>query len=565
MNALQQFGQAFVQRFSTLTPVQRTVLGTLLLAMILIIALVAYKSNDNWDVLYSNLSVPDASATVAKLKELNKPYKLADGGTTILVPREAKSEMVLETASELTSTEPISLAKIPPVLQGEVQKEWLKKFNTDMIANTLTSIHGIRQAKVIISQPEESVFSENDEPIRASVMLIVDPGFRLKEKQVSTIRALVAHGVPGLAAENVVLSDNFGNTLDENPQGAGSMPTRETRKAKQEKELKQKLMDLLVPMVGVDNAVVSVSVDMNFDQARAKIKNVEPLVKNEKEATGLIVSQQLQSEEYSGNKRVEGGGAGTESNSAPSYQSQDKNKEGDKNYKSQKQTTNYAHSETEKEVIYASGVTERMTVAVVLNKVLTTQETQEIKEMIASAVGLKAERGDTVDVKGFQFSESPNKKQSELASLFKEGQQQGLWLQGGYLLVLLALGGGALFALMNAFKKPIAVAQAELIYDDEGRPLPPVMYDEDGNPITVDMLEEDSDGNIIAPENKPLYDQQGRLVRLGELSRADLRLPEVTYTQGPEIDFMKESITNFIQRNVSMASKILVVYMNDDD
>ena len=573
-----------VNRISSLSLTQKVLFGTILIAMLFSLGFLVNRATDSYDVLYSNLSIPDAAATVSKLKELNKPYKLSDGGTTILVPHDVKNELVLETASELTSSEPVSLAKIPPVLQGDVQKEWLKKFNTDSISSTLTSIQGIRNAKVMIAKPEESVFSENEDPIQASVMLVVDPGFRLKEKQITTIKNLVAHSVPKLEPANVVISDNQGNTLDDSPQGGGGGvgQTTESKQQKLEGDVRKKIVALLEPVVGRDNAVVSVSADINFDQTRSKTHSVNPVVRDEKTASGLVVSQQLQSEEYSGPKQAEGGKVGAETNTAPSYQTEKKDEGSDgKQYKSRKETTNFAHSEEDKEVIYASGKLERLTIAVVLNKILTSEETKELKESIANAAGLNFERGDSVDVKGFQFSEAPGLKQQALLSSIKETQQQELILQLGYGLLLLLLGGGSLFVLLRIFSKPLPQAQAELLIDtnrynnqsqQEGGggsstiiSLPSVMYDANGNEVRHDMLKEDEQGYLQPPNNEPVFDQQGRLIQIGAVRKEDLKLPDIGGDTTPEVEYMRQSIIRIVDADPETSAKMLVTYLLDEE
>src|SRR5688500_3193225 len=117
----------FVGRWQLLSFNQRVLLGTLLGAMILSTFFIFQRTNDDYDILYDNMSLPDAAAAVEKLKGMHEPYRLANGGHTILVPRAKKNELVLATANELTGENTINLAKIPPVLQGDVQKEWIKK------------------------------------------------------------------------------------------------------------------------------------------------------------------------------------------------------------------------------------------------------------------------------------------------------------------------------------------------------------------------------------------------------------------------------------------------------
>jgi len=557
--------QSILNRLNALSLTQKVTLGTLLLGMGIVGFMLFTKTTDDYDVLYSNLSLPDAASTVNKLKEVKVPYRLVDGGTTVMVPKDKKSEMMLETANELESSEGVSLAKIPPVLQGDVQKEWLKKFNTDQISVTLQSIQGIRDAKVMISSPEESVFTENQDPIRASVMLVVEPGFRLEQKQIGTIKNLVSHAVPGLTPEQVVLSDNYGNSLDDSPSNGAGMQTREARVAKMEAEMQKKLLTLVEPIVGEGNAVLSVSLDLNFDQARANVKTIQPAISTEDKATGVIVSQQSESEEYEGNKKDEKGAAGVEANTAPSYKTKEENEKNDKRYLSKKETTNYAHSEENKEIVYASGEIERLTIAVVLNKVLTETETLEIKEMLANAAGLDLDRGDSIDVKGFKFSESPNKKTEQMAEAFKDAQKNELYLQLGYILTLLTLGITALMVLKGAFERNISVSTAQLIPDEVLKDLPEKIYDANGEEVSIESLPVDEKtGQLLLPTDKPLYDQEGRMIQLGGLTKDQLNLPKPKYANAPEIEYMRQSIYGFIQSDTALAAKILVAYMGHD-
>ncbi len=556
--------KSILEKLKTLSLVQKVTLGTLLLGMGMAGFFLFNRANDQYDVLYSNLSLPDAAATVNKLKEVKVPYRLADGGTTVLVPKDQKSEMMLETADELTSSQGVSLAKIPPVLQGDVQKEWLKKFNSDEISTTLQSIQGIRDAKVMISTPEESVFTEKEDPIRASVMLVVEPGFRLEQKQVTTIKNLVSHAVPGLTPEQVVISDNYGNSLDDSPTANGTMQTRETRKSQMENALQKKLTDLIEPIVGEGNAVLSVSMDLNFDQARANIKTIKPEVIKDDKATGVIVSQQSESEEYEGAKKDEQGTPGSESNTAPSYKSKEDKDKSDKRYTNKKETTNYAHSEETKEVVYASGEVQRITIAVAMNKVLTEAESTEIKEMLANAAGLNLERGDSVDVKGFKFSESPNKKNELMTQAFKDAQRNDLLLQLGYIATLLTLGIMALMILKNAFEKNMPVSTAQLILDDEGQAIPEVVYSAKGEEIRVeDLAVDEKTGKVLLPEG-PIYNAEGKMIFLNGITKEELNLPKSKYTNAPEIEYMRQNIYGFIQKDAPLAAKILVAYMGHD-
>lgn len=474
-NILKAF-KSFFSRWERLSLTQRIMVGTLCIAMLLSTFFLFNQAQDDYEILYSNMSLPDASAAAAKLKEAKAPFKLADGGTTILVPRNRRNELILETASELTSDQTVNLAQIPPVLQGEIQKEWIKKINTDSISNILRSIRGIKNARVIVSQPEQSVFSDKEEPPTASVMLMVEPGFRMREEQIKVIKNLVAHAVPSLKTENVAIADNSGNPLEGTNGPGGGSGDADTRRKLFEEETTKKVLAILTPVVGKDNAVVSVSASMNFDQAQSKIHRVIPSGGSADNPNGLPVSTQEQTEEYTGGVKPEGGVAGVESNTAQTFQGIKGDKENN-NYKLASKTTNFTNSEEDKQIVYAGGSIDRMTVAVVLNKVLTAKETEEIRQLVENASGVDSSRGDSVDIKGFQFSEIPADKEKALVEATKAAADQSFILQIVSVGAVVLLGLAALFVFYNFFNRPVEgelVEEEQYFYEDAGDEVEPM-------------------------------------------------------------------------------------------
>ncbi len=524
-NRINSVFSGFVERWEQLSFNQKVLLGTLLGAMIISTFFVFQRTNDDYDILYDNMSLPDAAAAVEKLKGMHESYRIANGGHTLLVPRTKKNELVLATANELTGENTINLAKIPPVLQGDVQKEWIKKLNTQEIAGILNSIQGIKNAQVIVTQPEHSVFSDDEQPVTASVMLMVEPGFRLHDEQVKVIKNLVSHAVPGLKPENVAIADNSGNPLV-GPASvmASGQSEADLRQKAYEDKITKKVVSILAPVVGKENAVVSVSAMLNFDQAESEINRVIPSGGGSENPTGLAVSQQTDTEEYSGGGKLksEGGPAGVESNAAPSYQGQTQ-KDKDNAYKHSKTTTNYTNSEERKKVVYAPGTVERLTVAVVLNKVLTAKETQEISELVQNAAGIDLSRGDSVDIKGFQFSSKPTDPEAALTSAAQATAQQNFYLQLASVGAMLILGVAALFIFYTLFRKP---AEGEIVEEPE----------EDFNYIseqdTTELLEEQ-------------------------------KFPALETKMDPEIEHMKTSINTLITEDPAEAARVLMTYMKE--
>lgn len=510
-----------VQKFSAMwEPLgfgQKILAGTLMMGLVLMSFMIIQQANDDYVVLYTDMSVPDAANVAARLKENNVKYKVTDGGTTIMVSAKDKNQQILDTASDLEDT--VNLDSIPPVASDKVQKEYMNQINIQTIQNALKEIRGIRNVQLIVSRPEKSVFSDNDEAVKASVMLEVEPGFRMREEQVKTIRNLVSHAIPGLMAENVVIADSSGNPL-EGPGGIliGGQSEADIRQKTFEEKVAKKVKSILVPLVGKENVQVSVTANLNFDQAESEIHRVIPSGGNSSNPTGLAISTQTQTEEYTGAKKGEGGAAGVESN-VPSYQGPDDADSKSSNYKMTKNTTNYETSKEHKKVIYAPGTVERMTVAVVLNKVLTPQETSEIEELVENAAGVDRARGDAISIKGYQFSSMPVDQNDLLAKESEASRQMAFYLQIAYIAGFVLLGLAALFVFYSLFKKP-------------------------------------AEGELVEEVEEYVFDEPDTLLE-------ETAIPALEAKLDPEIEHMRESINSMVTTDPEEAARVLITYMKD--
>lgn len=531
MDKIKHVIEQFFERWIVLSFAQKITMGTVIIAIGLIAYFLFNQANNDYDVLYSNMNLSDAAAIVAKLRDEGQPFKLADGGTTILVPAGRKNSLVLDTVGQISGDNAINLTQIPPVVSGDIQKEWIKTLNTNAIVSVLKSVRGVKDAKVIVSTPQRSLFLEDEEPTRASVLLMVEPGLRLREEQIKTIKALVSHAVPGLESEHVAIADNAGNSLEAMGGGGGVISTADLRKKHFEKETAKKVKAMLAPVVGKENVVVTVSADLNFDRSKSRIHRVIPAGGDNNRPVGVAISQQTQTERYNGDdQNKQGGGAGAESN-LPSYTAADGGAEGqdDKNYEFGKTTTNFEVSKEDKTIEYAPGNIERLTVAVVLNKVLTAQETDEIKDLVANAGGLDFARGDSVDIKGFQFTELVGADAAQQLAAAEQAQERAFWIQ---LATVVSVGLVVLVATVLFYQLVKAPSSKGQIVHVPQQVAPP-------EPI------------IIEPPPEIAYDE------------APPPLPIIETKLDPEIEQMRDAIGNAIDSDPGEAARLLTAYMKD--
>ena len=199
---------------------QRFGLIVLLLATIILSTIFIVKSFEpDLTVLYSDLAESDVATITENLKKNGYSYKISDDKKTILVPASQKDEMRLYVAEndliqnsnpgfelldnmQLGSTDFKNNLTKQRIFQGELTR-------------SIEKMEGVKSVRVQLAQPERSIFEDKDEIPSASVMLILDSGYKLKASQVKAIKNLVAYSVPRLTPEKVFITDQFGNSLSD--------------------------------------------------------------------------------------------------------------------------------------------------------------------------------------------------------------------------------------------------------------------------------------------------------------------------------------------------------------
>ena len=90
-----------MQRFSALDRTQRLRLGLgVVLLVAAAIAAVVMGRQQDYRVLFSNLSDKDGGAIIAQLSQMNVPYRHTEGGGAIMVPSDRVHDVRLRLASQ---------------------------------------------------------------------------------------------------------------------------------------------------------------------------------------------------------------------------------------------------------------------------------------------------------------------------------------------------------------------------------------------------------------------------------------------------------------------------------
>lgn len=386
------------------------VLSAVLAAIVAAIIVVAlWSSTQSFRPLYSQQESFDTGDIISVLEAENINYRLQEQNGQVLVPEgevarirmllaakgvKAKLPMGLDSLQEdssLGTSQFIETARYRHGLEGE-------------LIRTIISLNSVANARVHLAIPRQTLFVRQDrEAPSASVMLELRPGEELNSEQVEAIVNLVVGSVTGMKPEQVSVVDQYGRLLSAEigSEQAGKVNAKYLEYQKNvEKQIIQRASDMLTPILGPSNYRVQVSADMNFSQVEEtqEILDTTPVVQKEHTITNNSVDQ------------IALGVPGTLSNQppvtgeAPTQDSQNTNARAEINRQ-------YAVGSSVRRTQYQQGKVEKLSMSVLLNEsaapdglAWTDEEKNQISTMLADAVGITNDRGDSLSIMSFSFT-----------------------------------------------------------------------------------------------------------------------------------------------------------------
>ena len=281
---------------SALTPTQVT---SLVLAFLAIVALLGgsafWLGSTSYRLLFSDMDAESASEVVARLKTLKVPYELDQGGRSVRVPADRVDELRLDfSAQGLPASGRIGFEIFDRTAFGAT--EFLEHVNyrralEGEIARTIATISEVAGARVHIAMAKESLFADREQPAKASVVVALKNRNRpLSAGTVSGIARMVAGGVEGLRPEAVVILDNYGRPLvrpaEEGDAALDGLQVE--RQQRIEREMTQRVVSLLEPVVGENRVRANVTVRLNAQSQEETEERWDP--------TAVIRSRQTSTE-----------------------------------------------------------------------------------------------------------------------------------------------------------------------------------------------------------------------------------------------------------------------------
>lgn len=396
--------------------------------------------------LFTNLAPADASAMVDKLTTDGVSYQLADGGATIMVPKESVyAERLKLSAAGLPAQGNAGYALLDK--QGTMTSEFMQQVTyrralEGELAMAVKKIDGVTAATVHLAIPEKNVFADEQQKPTASVLVGTSPGKKLSAEQVQAISYMVAKAVNGLDTDQVTVVGSDGKVLsvtgDGATSGGGELRTQQTKDY--ESRMNTALQRMLDQALGTGHSVVQVTADLDFDSTSTTTQRYVA------EPSTPPLSESKKNETYNGSGTAVGGVLGPDNIQVPVGGAGTPG-----NYNGSTETRNNAVGMVTEVRKAAPGTVRKMAVAVLLDSAVAKDEdSARLQQLVASAAGLDAARGDTVAVSAMKFDTSAaDKAKSDLAESQKAENRSklltyaetGAVVLGVLVLIILAILG----------------------------------------------------------------------------------------------------------------------------
>ncbi len=446
-------------------------------------------------LLYAGLESRAAGEVVAALEQRGVAYDVRNG--SIFVDAAQRDELRMTLASDGL---PANSTKGYELLDG------LSGFGTTSqmfdaaywrakegeLARTIASRPEITAARVHIASTGTTPFRRDVEPT-ASVAITTRPG-GIAPAHARALRFLVASAVTGLSPAGVSVIDSRGGLVDGNEKTPVDAPPERAE------TLRQRAQRLLEARVGRGNAVVEVSIDTVTRSESIRERRIDP---ESRVAISTETQERTDAASNSGRDGV------TVASNLPDGEAAETGKSSEEASET-RERVNYEVSQTEREINVAPGAIKRLTVAVLVNGTYQADDTgaetfqprseeelADLKDLVASAVGLDESRGDDISIKTMQFDSAEPAGTGFEPGLLDRLPLDLMSLVQAVLLALVAVILGV-FVLRPLLLRPVDDSVTPRLpgnLDPDPEPTPPAAATAAAPPLTGEINGDDFPGN----------------------------------------------------------------------
>lgn len=427
------------------------------------VAIVMWAQTPGYRLLYSDVSPQDAAQIASTLQSGGFEYKVDENTGKVWIAGDSmhKARMLLasqglpeggnigfelmDKTDTFGSSQFVESIRYQRALEGE-------------LARTISTLKSIKNARVHLAIPKQSVFVRNRKKPSASVTVGLYPGRYLEKGQVQAIVGLISSSVPELEAGMITVVDQVGKMLtDDNDESMAFSGKQLDYKNKIEQSYVKRIEEILGPIVGDGRVRAQVNAEINFTMTEKTQESFNP-------DQSAVRSEKI-SEESRGGEAGPDGVPGALTNQPPAAGTVTGNT-GDTATsvaagvvdKMLQSTRNFELDRTISHTKLETGNIHRLSVAVLIdNKQAaeaggesTPYSEQEIKlfnQLVRDAVGFNIRRGDSVNVINAAFSPLP---EPEALPEIPIWEQSWVWD-----IAKQALGGLAVLMLVFGVLRPV--------------------------------------------------------------------------------------------------------------
>lgn len=380
---------------------KRLLVGAATLAMfIAVLAMSRIVGAPNMVLMYAGLESSAAGQVIQALEARGVSYQVR--GSSIFVPDSQRDQLRMTLASEGMPANGSNGYELLDTLTGfgttaQMFNAAYWRAKEGELARTILASPNVTKARVHIANTDSNPFQRD---LRPSASVSVTAAGGVTPDQARALRFLVASAVAGLDPANVAIIDGAGKLISAED-SSGSALTDDKSES-----LKDRVTRLLEARVGPGNAVVEVSVETVTERESIRQRTLDP-------GSRVLLSSDT---EESTNTSKNGAGAGvTVASNLPDGEA-GASGDSSENTNQTRERMNYDVSETQREVIKTPGAVKRLSVAVLVNGMVSqgpdgtpslqlrdTAELEALRELVASAVGYDETRGDVITLKTMLF------------------------------------------------------------------------------------------------------------------------------------------------------------------
>ena len=466
---MKTFAQSLLSLWRQLGLNQRVSLVVSALAVLLVmVGLVVWSRQPDYQLLYGRLSEKDAAAIVSSLQAQGVRHRVGQGGASVYVPSDQVHRLRMELAGKgLPGGEGVGFEifdKGQFGLSDFVQRTNYNRAIQGELARTIAQLDGVASARVMIVQPENRLLL-TEQGVKPTASVFVEVRNRLEAEAVNSIRHLVANSVQGLAPDSVAVVDQRGRVLStelkEDPL-LGSASSLIRHRQQVEDYFAKKIETMLEPVLGPGQAIVRVSAEIDNEGAVLTEERFDP-------DSAVIRTQSNTEDSNSSTEQRRGGLTGVAANTpgAPADAAAKENERpsvaNSQNRKNASVT--YEINRTTSSIRRNPGGIKSLTAAVIVASrpaesadtpaaPRTPAELEALRRVVVNALGLRVSSGQSIDdiVSLQETAFRPPAIDSRIETLVSETRVQS-WIETASRYVAVAVALGAFFLFYRTLRR----------------------------------------------------------------------------------------------------------------